>query len=63
MPKYPSSKKSTKKYAEYLTDLHKVRHIPIVRIKKIKNKFAINHAAVTDDELEYYVENGWKVIG
>ena len=60
--KYPKSKKTCKTYAEELSVLHEKKYFPIERINKIKNKFALNFAAVTEDELPYYEVDGWKVV-
>lgn len=60
--KYPKSKKTCKQYAEYLADIHDEKFTPIVRKNKIKNKFAINFAAVDEEELPHYLVDGWEVI-
>lgn len=60
--KYPTNKKEALKYAEWLNDLHREKHIAVQREDAIKNKFAINFAAVEESELGEYVGNGWKVI-
>lgn len=61
--KYPKSKKSAKLYSAYLSELHGRVFVPIERIVKIKNKFALNFAAVESvEELPDYLSEGWKVI-
>lgn len=61
-PKYPTNKKEALKYAEWMNDIHCKKHIAIRREDPIKNKFAVNFAAVKESELSEYVGNGWKVI-
>jgi hypothetical protein len=61
--KYPKSKKSAKRYAEYLSKLHGRVFVPIERTAKIKNEFALNFAAAEEgEELTDYLSEGWKVI-
>jgi len=59
---YPKSKKTAKRYAEYITNLNGKKHFPIERIDKIKNKFALNFAAVEEGELGDYVGHGWEIV-
>lgn len=60
--KYPRSKKTAKAYADYLSSLHGKKFLPIERTAKIKNKFALNFAAESGDELQHYLTNGWKLV-
>ena len=63
LPKYPTSKKTARIYAEELSKLHGKKWIPIKRVKPIKNKYALNFAAIEPDEVLTYTEsNKWKVI-
>lgn len=60
---YPKSKKSAKRYADYLSELHGKKFLPIERKDKIKNKHAINFAAAEyGEEVEDFVTNGWKLV-
>lgn len=60
--KYPKSKKSAKLYASWLTTLHNKEYIAVEAFPKMKDKYAINFAAVIKDELKYYLVDGWKVV-
>lgn len=60
--KYPKSKKSAKRYSDYLSELHGKKFSPIERIVKIKNKFALNFAAEEGEFLSEYLAEGWKVV-
>lgn len=59
---YPKSKKTAKTYADYLSTLHGKRFFPIERIDKIKNKFALNFAAESEEFIQDYLTNGWKLV-
>lgn len=60
---YPKSKKSAKRYADYLSELHGKKFLPIERKDKIKNKRAINFAAAAEgEEVEDFIANGWKLV-
>lgn len=60
--KYPESSAESIKYADYLSNLHGEKFLPIERVDKINNKFAINFAAETEEELPHYLEGGWKLV-
>lgn len=60
--KYPKSKKSCKLYAEWLSKLHNKIYFPIERWPKLNNKYAINFAAVDEEELPYYLVDSWEVL-
>jgi len=60
--KSPTSSKSSLKYAAYLGEIHGKKFFPIRRATPIKNKLAINFAAVEADELAEYISNGWQVV-
>jgi len=60
---YPKSKKTAKLYADYLSDLHNKKFLPIERKDKIKNPFTINFAAAEEgEELTDFITNGWEII-
>lgn len=62
---YPKSKKSAKRYADYLSELHGKKFLPIERKDKKKEKFklSINFAAAAEgEEVEEFVANGWKLV-
>lgn len=57
---YPKSKKTCKRYATYLSELHGKSFVPIEFPEK--GKVLINFAAVEVDELSDYLSNGWTEI-
>ena len=60
--KYPRSRKTAKAYADYLSSLHGKKYYPIKRTAKIKNKFVLNFAAESEEFLDEYLTNGWKLV-
>lgn len=61
VPKYPTNDVEALAYAVELAELHGKPWIAIKRIQPINNRFAINFAAIEQDELVDYVEQ-WKLI-
>jgi len=57
---YPKSKKSAKRYADYLSELHGKKFLPIERLKKEKYKSSLNFAAAREGE--DFITNGWKLV-
>lgn len=57
--KYPTTRKSCIRYAEYLSEIHGRKWIPIEWPDKDAQ---INFAAVTEYELAKYIIYGWKEI-
>lgn len=58
--KYPKSKKSCKLYADWLSKLHSKEYIPIEHPEKERGM--INFAAVTKEELPYYLMADWQTL-
>jgi hypothetical protein len=60
--KYPTTRKSCIRYAEYLSEIHGRKWIPIEWPDEDAQNAQINFAAVTEYELGEYLLRGWKKI-
>lgn len=57
-PDYPTDDTSAIEYAKKLTEINEIPHFAIKRKEKGKTPFAINYAAVYDDEFAF-LEKEW----
>lgn len=58
---YPRTDKQAVTYAEMMTQEKGVRYYPICQPKGV-SPYGITHAAVTQDELIDYLQNGWSLV-